>query len=103
MSDRPKPWYRPRNVYLAVLAGLYGWLGSIVYWAYTVKPNRANIVYAERLSALSASLQPPGENGWPDLERAARRLLQKEPDLVIDQKLFVLLDAKSFDADKALA
>lgn len=70
-STKPKPWHRPRNVFLAAVLAFVGWLTYLVYWAVTVQPNPSTD-YAKKLEALSAASQPPGENAWPMLAEAAR-------------------------------
>ncbi len=70
-STKPKPWYRPRNLFLAAVLAFVGWLSYLVYWAITVQPNPSTD-YAKKLEELSATSQPLGENAWPMLAEAAR-------------------------------
>ncbi|MHC4210115.1 MAG: hypothetical protein ACYSWT_10430 [Planctomycetota bacterium] len=70
MIDNRAPWYRPRNVLLAlalVLIGLAFYAGT---WALTAEPE-PTVDYGKRMEALTARAQPPGENGWPYLVEAA--------------------------------
>ena len=72
-SIKRKPWYRPRNIVLALSIAFVAWIGYLIYWAVTVKPNPSTD-YAKKMQELSAASQPPGENGWPMLIEAARIL-----------------------------
>lgn len=60
---------RPRNIFLVVLVGLYSWAGAVVVWTLNLEAS-PSIDYGQRLAALCASQQPPGENGWPHLAAA---------------------------------
>jgi hypothetical protein len=68
-KKRRKPWYRPRNVVLVLLAVFLVWAGSWIRWALTVEPN-PTVDYAAELEQLSAAAQPPGEDAWPHLQAA---------------------------------
>jgi hypothetical protein len=64
-----KPWYRPRNILLAIALVLVLLVISLLVWAYTVEPV-ASTDYAQAMIALSEEAQPPGENAWPYVEQA---------------------------------
>src|SRR5690606_37056542 len=63
MSTR-KPWYRARNIILAVLLLIVALLGIETYRAITAKPGNP-IDYTARLNELVLSWQPAeAPNGW---------------------------------------
>ena len=74
-STKRKPWYRPRNIVLALSLAFATWIAYLIYWAVTVKPNPSTD-YAKKMQELSAASQPPGENSWPMLIEAARILTE---------------------------
>lgn len=70
-----KPWYRPRNVTLAVLALVLGWLGWAIYFALSAEPGRS-IDHARLLSELVEEYMPgePGDgDAWPLLMETIAR------------------------------
>ncbi|MFM9996639.1 MAG: hypothetical protein ACKVU4_12675 [Phycisphaerales bacterium] len=85
-TDSPplrKPWYRPRNIILAVIALVLGWLGWAIYYSFSAEPGRS-IDHARLLSELVEEYMPgePGDaDAWPllletfDREEAARALV----------------------------
>lgn len=79
-STKPKPFYRPRNIILALLFAFVAWISYLIYWAVTVQPNPSTD-YAKKLQELSAASQPPGENAWPMLAEAARILTEVQSAL----------------------
>ena len=81
-TTQPSPFYRPRNIALALLLAFVGWISYLVYWAVTVQPNPSTD-YAKKLEELSAASQPLGENAWPILMEAARILQEVETELSI--------------------
>ena len=99
MDRTGPPWHRPRNVYLALLAGLYLWLATIVLWALNAEANPM-VDTAAALEALAARGQPEGENGWPhllaageivrgweaSLPEAPPRLFRRDPDRFDDMR-----------------
>jgi hypothetical protein len=70
MTDRRPPWYRPRNVLLVVGLVLVAVVFYAVTWALTAEPE-PSVDYGQRMEALTARVQPPGENAWPYLVEAA--------------------------------
>lgn len=74
-------WVRPRNVILAVALLMIGLVSYLLIWSMTVRPN-PTVDYASQLTALSADSQPPGENGWPELVKAAELWHQIEQSLL---------------------
>lgn len=78
-----KPWFRPRNLVLLVVAILLTAVGRQVYLAVTAKPGQS-IDYAAKLQELVDSNQPkdvpPGSpDGWPILlDAIARRTIAEE-------------------------
>lgn len=79
-TAQPSPFYRPRNIALALLLAFVTWISYLVYWAVTVQPNPSTD-YAKKLEELSAASQPLGENAWPMLMEAARILQEVETEL----------------------
>jgi hypothetical protein len=83
MSDKPnvrrrrgRPWYRPRNVILAILLVIV----LVVLWAvwetwnvYRDEPG-TTVDYHMELTRLCESRQPAGEDGWPQLAAVLERL-----------------------------
>lgn len=70
MKKSGKPWYRPRNIVLAILGIMLGGLALTVTWAFNAKPE-VTVDYGAELDALIVAAQPTGENGWPALVAAA--------------------------------
>ena len=101
MSDtkQRKRRYRPRNVFLAVLAAVLtfaGWVTYLVYWALTVQPN-PSVDYAVQMQALSIDNQPKGNNGWPLLMQALSLVREIEEPLSRDEESSHRLDYLDFD------
>lgn len=77
-TDSPplrKPWYRPRNIILAVIALVLGWLGWAIYYSFSAEPGRS-IDHARLLSELVEEYMPgePGDgDAWPLLLEAIAR------------------------------
>jgi hypothetical protein len=71
--DNPKPrkpWYRPRNVVLAIVSLVAFLIGRELWIAFTAVPG-SRIDYPAKLAELVASYQPAGaEDGWPLLLEA---------------------------------
>ncbi len=76
-----KPWHRPRNVILAIVALIAFLIGRELWIAFTAVPG-SRVNYPAKLAELVASYQPPAEpaaeDGWPllleaiDLEYSVR-------------------------------
>lgn len=64
MTNR-KPWYRPRNIVLSVLAIALLWIGWAVIVALTARPGDA-IDYAAKLNELARASQPGGDIDAPN-------------------------------------
>lgn len=80
MAPTPKPWYRPRNVVLALLLLLVAWLGLETYRALTAKPGNP-VDYSAKLNELVKSYQPAaGVNGWGDWMAALQTLEAENAD-----------------------
>ena len=90
MPARKKPWYRPRNIMLALIVALCGLIGREVYLSLTATPG-TSINYMDRARELVAAYQPPeakGEpNAWPVLLEAIDRLGQAETASPKDESL----------------
>ena len=89
MKTKRKPWYRPRNIalgFLTLFICFLAWAGYWVYWALTVEPN-PSIDYAAQLEQLARDAQPPGENGWPDIERALEIFSRLDEVYPIDDRI----------------
>lgn len=72
-ARRPrKPWYRTRNLALALLLLAAAWLGKQVHWAFTAQPTR-NHTYGPKLDALIAKHRPAH---WPTEGEDATQLLE---------------------------
>lgn len=99
MADPGKPWYRPRNVVLALLLGLVAWIGYLVYWALTATAV-PTVDYGKTLETLSADAQPPGTNGWSHIVEAARIMQQVEEDYGAESLDFALLYTGDPTADQ---
>jgi hypothetical protein len=69
MTDHRPHWYRPRNVVLVVGLVLVAVVFYAVTWALTAEPE-PSVDYGQRMEALTARAQPPGENAWPYLVEA---------------------------------
>ena len=98
-STKPKPWYRPRNVFppvLAVVLTIVGWLTYLVYWALTVQPN-PSVDYAKQMQALSIDNQPKGDNGWPLFMQALSLVREIEEPLSREEESSHRLDYLDFD------
>src|SRR5690349_10330574 len=72
-----KPWYRPRNVILTLLALFLAWIGREVYIALTAVPGRS-IDYSARMNEIIEANQPPGiprdaPDAWPVLRDIIER------------------------------
>lgn len=90
MAKKKKPWYRARNVILAVLAVALAWLGWGVYVAVTAKPGVV-VDYGQKIYDLAAAHQPGGPedpNAWDPLQEACAIL-----DAVWDETARALLGA----------
>lgn len=80
-----KPWYRVRNVVLAIIAVLAGLFAYQVVRALTAKPG-SSVDYARKLEELAAGAQPGNEespNAW-DLFQGAIILRVEATQLVIE-------------------
>ncbi len=96
MANPGKPWYRPRNVVLALLLGLVAWIGYLVYWALTATAV-PTVDYGKTLETLSADAQPPGTNGWSHIVAAAEIMRRVKEDYDLD---FALLYTGDPTADQ---
>jgi hypothetical protein len=83
MTERPPRWLRPRNVLLVVLLLLVGVAVYAVTWALTAAPQ-PTVDYGQRLEALTARAQPPGENAWPYLVEAGLIMEAVQADLAAE-------------------
>ncbi len=92
MANPGKPWYRPRNVLLALLLGLLAWIGYLVYWALTATAV-PTVDYGKTLETLSADAQPPGTNGWSHIVAATEIMRRVEEDYSAETLDFALLYA----------
>jgi hypothetical protein len=80
MSDSRPPWYRPRNILLAIALVLVGMAFYAVTWALSAQPE-PTVDYGNRMEAFTARAQPPGENGWPYLVQATEVMRAVEAEL----------------------
>ncbi len=64
---------RKRYIILIVAMLLLGWLGWTIYRAVTARPGPL-VDYAGQMLEMSASLQPPGANGWTIMTEALNQL-----------------------------
>ncbi|MDY7109829.1 MAG: hypothetical protein SYC29_14450 [Planctomycetota bacterium] len=75
-QGRRRPWYRPRNVILAIVLVILlvcGWAVLETWRAYTAEPA-VTIDSRAELTALCESRQPPGANGWIPLAAVLDRV-----------------------------
>lgn len=81
MPKRKKPWYRPRNVALAILVAFGLLIGREVYFALTARPGQA-VNYFDRAAALVHDHIPADAKGdpnaWPLFIDATDRLTAAE-------------------------
>lgn len=71
-----KPWYRPRNVVLAILLLIVlviAWTFVETWQVYTDDPG-ADVDYREIFTTLCESRQPEGEDGWAELAALLEQL-----------------------------
>ncbi|MCC6908452.1 MAG: hypothetical protein IT430_10960 [Phycisphaerales bacterium] len=64
---------RKRYIILIIALLLLGWLGWTIYRAVTARPGPL-VDYAGQMLDMSASLQPPGDNGWTIMTEALDQL-----------------------------
>jgi hypothetical protein len=74
---------RPRNVLVAVLA-LVAALGARMVYRWITAVSAPIVDYAAQLEALAGAHQPPGPNGWADLEAALLAFAEAEAALADD-------------------
>jgi hypothetical protein len=71
-SAHRKPWYRARNILLALFALAAAWIGREVYLALTAVPGQA-IDYGQLSQELAIAALPPEaraqENAYPDVQK----------------------------------
>lgn len=94
-----KPWYRPRNIALGVLAIfliVICWAGSWVYWSLTAEP-KPSINFSEQLEQVARRAQPPGDNGWPDVQLALDLLDELESAFPRESRTTVHASGFKFD------
>ncbi len=96
MKNKPKPWYRLRNIILVVVLAIIAWPTYIVIWALTVKPN-PSVDYALKAQALAIDSQPDGENAWPLLMDAISIVQQIEKSLLEEGESIDYFSELDFD------
>jgi hypothetical protein len=100
-----KPWYRPRNIVLAILGLIAATIAYAWWWQASLKPTISHDYQAD-LIALAAAGQPEGENGWPHVERACEaawdlRWGRAEEPFNLQFDFAALLRSESASADEA--
>lgn len=95
MSAPPKhrkPWYRTRNLVLAILVALLAWV-ALWFRAAMYPTATISIDYVSQLEQLSATGQPPGEDMWPLLVELTQRYFDA---------IGMDWDAEDYEPDEAL-